>query len=110
MKKAIMIFFVSMMAMSVQAQDQKIVIMSTAQCDECKEKIESALNFEKGVKSASVNTETKEVSVVYNPAKTDPDKLRKAITMVGYDADSLPADPKAYARLKPCCTKDGHKH
>ena len=110
MKKIIFTLFIAFSSVVVNAQDQKVVIMSTAQCDECKEKIESALNFEKGVKSSNVNIETKEVTIVYNPSKTTPDKLRKAISMVGYDADSIPADAKAYARLKPCCTKDGHKH
>ena len=68
--------------------------------------IEKQLNFEKGVKSANLDTESKIVTVIYNPNKTEPTKLRKSITMVGYDADTLAADPKAYKRLKPCCSKD----
>jgi mercuric ion binding protein len=96
-------------AWSAKAQDTTIVIKSTAQCQECKDKIESTLNYEKGVKSSSVNIETQEVTVIYNPLKTTPDKIRAAISKAGYDADSIPADQKAYKRLKPCCTKDGHK-
>jgi periplasmic mercuric ion binding protein len=92
------------------AQDTTVVIKSTAQCGECKEKIETALNFEKGVKSSNVDVETKEVTVVYNASKTSPENIRIAISKAGYDADSVPADEKAYKRLKPCCTKDGHKH
>ncbi len=94
---------------NASAQDTTAVIKSTAQCGECKEKIEAALNFEKGVKSSNVNIETKEVTVVYNSQKTDINKIRTAISKPGYDADEVPADEKAYKRLKPCCTKDGHK-
>ena len=99
-----------LIALNVTAQDQTIIIKTHAQCDECKEKIEKKLNYLIGVKSANLDVKSKEVTVVYNSEKTNPDKIRFAITKVGYDADSIPADPKAYARLKPCCTKDGHKH
>jgi periplasmic mercuric ion binding protein len=111
MKKfiSLSILFIAMLVTNASAQDQTIVIKSTAQCQECKDRIESALNFEKGIKSSNVNMETKDVTVVYNPEKTNPDKIRIAISKTGYDADSVPADPKVYARLKPCCTKDGHK-
>ena len=49
------------------------------------------------------------ITVNYNPKKTDPDKIKKAITQAGYDADDLPADLKAYDKLDACCKKDGHK-
>lgn len=111
MKKIIMItcLLMGFVIKNATAQDTTVVIKSTAQCGECKEKIENALNFEKGVKSSDVNIDTKEVTVVYNPDKTTPDKIRTAISKAGYDADNIPADEKAYKRLKPCCTKDGHK-
>jgi periplasmic mercuric ion binding protein len=109
MKYIILSICSMMMLQAAYAQDQKIVIKTTVQCDECKTKVEDALLFEKGIRSAEVNIDSQEVSVIYNPEKTDPDKIRKAISLVGYDADSIPADPKAYKRLKPCCSKDGHK-
>ena len=36
--------------------------------------------------------------------------LKKAVTKVGYDADDLPADPKAYDDLPKCCKKDNEPH
>jgi periplasmic mercuric ion binding protein len=110
MKKNLMMLILVLTGFMVKAQDTTIVIKSTAQCQECKDNIEKSLNFEKGVKSAVVNMDTKEVTVIYNPDKTTPEKIRTAISKTGYDADDVPADPKVYARLKPCCTKDGHKH
>jgi copper chaperone CopZ len=76
----------------------------------CKETIEKALAFEPGVKASLLNVESKIVTVKYNPAKTTPDKIRIAISKVGYDADDLKADPTAYDKLSPCCKKDGPKH
>ena len=75
-----------------------------------KETIERYMAFEKGVKQATVNLEDKTVTVKYSPKKTNPEKIRKAVTMSGYDADDLPADPKAYEKLSPCCKKDSEEH
>ena len=89
-----------------KAQNTEIVITTTAVCQECKEAVEKALMDEKGVKFAELDSDTKKVRVVYNASKTNPDQLRKAITLVGYDADDVPADPEAFKRLSPCCTKE----
>jgi hypothetical protein len=43
--------------------------------------------------------------VTYNKGKTSPEKIRKAISKVGYDADNVTADPKAYSKLDACCKK-----
>lgn len=37
--------------------------------------------------------------------KTNPVEIRKAITLTGFDADDLKADPKAYASLDGCCKR-----
>jgi copper chaperone CopZ len=88
----------------------KIDIKTSAQCGMCKETIEKALAFESGVKNSNLNLDTKIVTVKYNPNKTNPDKIKIAISKAGYDADELQADPEAYDKLSPCCKKDGPKH
>jgi periplasmic mercuric ion binding protein len=99
----LLLVFMPFLAMS---QNTEIEIKTTAVCDECKEAVEKALMDEKGVKFASLDVATKKVKVVYNASKTTPEQLRKAISMAGYDADDVPADPEVYKRLKPCCTKE----
>jgi mercuric ion binding protein len=101
----LLFFFIA----TAKAQEQTIVIKTSAVCGECKKHIETALNYTKGVKSANLDVESKEVTVVYKSEKTTPDKIREAISKAGYDADSIPANPKSYERLEPCCKKDGHK-
>lgn len=86
-----------------------IEIKTSSQCDMCKETIEKKMAFEKGVKSAVLNVETSILTVVYNPKKTNPDLIKKAVTMSGYDADEMPADPKSYDNLHDCCKKGAHK-
>lgn len=83
-----------------------IAIQTSSVCDMCKETIEGAMAYEKGVKKAILNVETGILTVTYNTQKTNPDTIRKAVSMVGYDADDVPADPKAYEALHGCCKKD----
>ncbi len=95
---------------SVQAYGQKkkmetVEIKTSAVCDMCKDKIESTLSFEKGVKKSVLNLKTMVVKVTYDPAKTTPDALRKAISLAGYDADEVMADETAYNNLDECCKK-----
>lgn len=93
------------------AQDDKknasLDIHTTSVCGMCEETIESELIYEKGVKSVDLDLETSVIHVQYDPRKTDPDKVRLAVTRLGYGADGLPADPKAFADLPACCQKEG---
>ena len=91
------------------AQSDTLRVQTSAECGTCKKKLEKELVFEKGVKSVNLNLNTKVVTVVYAEEKTNADKIRMAISKIGYDADSIPADKKAYNRLPDCCKKDGMK-
>ena len=119
MKKTGILILTMLLAAELFAADGKfdtIKIKTSSQCDECKETIEEALAFEKGVKTADLDVETRIVTVTYKKSKTSPEKIRKAISKVGYDADDVAADPKAYSKLDACCKKPDdpeaapHKH
>lgn len=90
-------------------ETKKIEIKTSAQCEMCKERLEKAFAYEKGVKSSSLEVETAIFTVEFLPNKTTPEKLQLAVTKVGYDADSLKADEKAYNKLPDCCQK-GEMH
>jgi copper chaperone CopZ len=108
MKKNAILIMMMLMSLGLHAEDGKfetIKIKTSSQCDECKERIEEALAFEKGVKKAELDVETQICTVTYRKGRTIPDKIRKAISKVGYDADDIPADTKAYAKLDACCKK-----
>ena len=88
-----------------QKKTEEIKIKTSAQCGMCKTRIETAMAYEKGVTNSDLNLEDKVLTVTYKPGKTTPEKIRKAINAIGYDADDTFADPKAYAALSPCCKK-----
>jgi periplasmic mercuric ion binding protein len=93
-----------------QKKDGEVKIQTSAQCGMCKERIEKNLSFERGVKSVDLDLETKVLTLTYNEQRTDADKLRKAVTKIGYDADDQEAELKAYDKLPACCKKGGHDH
>jgi len=94
----------------VKKGEAEIKIQTSAQCEDCKERIEKNMTFEKGVKAVELNLEDKVLTVTYKTNKTTPEKLRKAVSDIGYDADDVAADPKAYSKLPACCQKGGHDH
>ncbi len=87
-----------------------VKIKTSAVCSSCKIRIEKNLAYEKGVTDVVLDIATKIVTVTYKPAKTNPDKLRHAISKIGYDADNVLADPVAYGKLPKCCKKDAEPH
>ncbi|MGB3616671.1 MAG: heavy-metal-associated domain-containing protein [Catalinimonas sp.] len=109
MYKIILSLFLLVPAVA-SAQTEEMHIKTSAVCGMCKYNIERSLAFEKGVKTADLDVETQMLTVTYLPKKTDPDRIRRAVTGVGYDADSLPAQPRAYERLDACCKKDQPVH
>ena len=86
-----------------------VKIKTSAVCDMCKETLEKAMAYEKGVKNSNLDVDTKVFTVTFDPKKTNLDKLRLAIAKAGYDADTVLADEKAYQSLHACCKKDA-KH
>src|SRR4030095_16469775 len=106
MKNIFAVIVTLFLSASLFAQNAEVKIQTSAVCEMCKETIEHDLLFEKGVKKVSLDLDTKVVTVVYNSKKTDEEKIRIAITKIGYDADTLPADSTAYAKLPDCCKKD----
>lgn len=93
-----------------QKKDGEVKIQTSAQCEMCKDRIEKNMAFEKGVKAVELDLDTKILTVTYNEKKTDPETLRRAVTKIGYDADDLEADLRAYEKLPECCKKGGHDH
>lgn len=55
-------------------------------CASCVRAIESTLRRQPGVESADVNFANSTAAVKYNPAATDVDKLRHAVSSIGYEA------------------------
>ncbi len=106
----ILLILISAGASAQQKKSDTIHIKTSAVCGMCKERIEGGLAFEKGIKKAELDEESKVLTVVFNPLKTIPAVIRKTVSKLGYDADSVAADPVAYSKLPACCKKDVPKH
>jgi copper chaperone CopZ len=106
MKKIISLIAIIILSISgIKAQTIEAQIKTSGQCEHCKETLEKNLRFEKGVKKVSFDVKSHIVNVKYDEAKTTIRNIQLAITKLGYDADSLLADPKAYEKLNACCKK-----
>jgi copper chaperone CopZ len=113
MKKTISVFAMLFLAFSLFAsppKTQTVKFKTSAICGMCKKTIERNLYLEKGVKSAELDLKTKEVTINYLAKKTDVYKLKKSISMSGYDADEVVADQKAHDKLPGCCQKGTKEH
>jgi copper chaperone CopZ len=115
---ALVLLFFTITSINLNAQPTKnkdiAIIKTNIFCDHCKEcescggRIEKGLAFEKGVKKVVIDEKEMTIAITYNPSKTNIENLKKAISKLGYDADDVKADPKAYAKLDECCKNAKH--
>ena len=114
MKKTLLVLAMTFVgitqSLTAQQPTAKLTIRTSAVCPSCKTTIENGMNLAKGVKNATLNLDSNWVEIDYKPSKTNPEKLRLALTQIGYDADNLPAQPHAYDALMTCCKKEYGKH
>lgn len=72
-------------------------------CGMCKARIEKAAFSEKGVKSASWSSESKQLTLIFDQAKTTLEKVQYSIAEVGHDSPPFIATDEAYEGLPMCC-------
>jgi mercuric ion binding protein len=89
------------------AKVQTVNIQTSAQCGDCKSRIEGGLNYTKGVKFAELDMTTKKVTIRFKAQMTNTEALKKIISAIGYDADEVKADPEAIKKLPLCCQPGG---
>lgn len=109
MRTLIILSFLAL-GLAATAQSKKtaqLAIVSSTVCDMCVETIQSNLIYEKGVKKVTVDLATSTVNVEYDAKKNTPEALRAALINLGYSADGVPGDAKAFAKLPACCQKEG---
>lgn len=87
----------------------QLEIHSNPVCGECKQIIETEMLYAKGVHAVNVDVDARLIHVEYKPKKTDPEKLRQAVTKIGYEADGLAPDMKARTALPMCCQVEDHE-
>ena len=79
--------FLNASAASKKVQKQEVTFVTSMHCNKCAEKVHENIAFEKGVLGLDVKVDDKTVRIVYNPSKTSPETLAKAINKLGYTAE-----------------------
>lgn len=106
MKKIAFLFVLLISTLTVLADTPKTVkIKTSANCEMCKARLEKNVAFVKGVKDVNLDLADKVMTVSYNPKKVTVDKIKKAITDTGYDADELQKNEESHSKLPSCCQK-----
>ena len=103
MRNIIIISLFSILTMNAWAQKETVKIETSAQCEMCKERIEEEMQFTKGVTAANLDVESQILTITFKSKKTNLDKIKRAISLIGYDADEILADEKAHDKLPKCC-------
>ena len=108
MKKGLLLFVLALSISFVSLAQQKkpltVKIQTpTAQCEECKQRIEEYLKYEEGVTKVVVYPRSKYTMVTYFADRTNIENIKAAIANVGYDADDVTADDDAYKKLPKTC-------
>lgn len=102
MKFSILFLAILGSTLSASAQSTDTTLLVNGVCDMCKKTIESALDID-GVEEAEWSSETKILTLSYNPASISMEEINRAIVESGYDTEFATATEEAYNALHPCC-------
>jgi len=109
-KNIILVLLIAFTGFSVQAQqvkkNAKYTIEVNGNCEQCQKRIQKAALSVSGVKSASWNVETHQLSLLLNEEKCSLLDVKKAIAKVGHDTEDVKATDEVYENLHSCCKYD----
>ncbi len=112
MKNLILMGLIAFVGFSTNAQEvkknknAKLKIEINGNCDHCQKRIQKAAMSVSGVKSASWDIESHQLSLILNEEKTSIADVKKAIAKVGHDTDEAKAAVETYNKLPKCCQYD----
>ena len=109
MKRTLIIIMTAMMAFSVslsagpkkKGEVKEVTFSVHLHCENCVNKVQENIAFEKGVKDLKISLEDQTVFVKYDAAKTSEQTLKAAIEKLGYPVAGV---------VEPGCENCGHDH
>jgi mercuric ion binding protein len=84
-----------------QSEIKETSVKVLGNCDECKDRIETALDIEE-VKFVKWNKNSKQLKLAYESSITL-DSLKQRIAAVGHDTEGFSAADSIYSKLPGCC-------
>jgi periplasmic mercuric ion binding protein len=112
MKKIFFILVVSFLGFNANAQEIKKSknaqhkMEVNGNCEQCQKRIQKAALSVAGVKSASWDIKSHQLSLILNEEKCSVDDVKKAVAKVGHDTETTKATKEAYENLHSCCKYD----
>ena len=107
MKKIILVLCLLLIGFSASAQKKKkntnLAIEFDGVCMMCKKRIEKAALKTKGVKFASWDLKTHQLSLIIDENKTGPKIIQQNVAAVGHDTKGFKAKDHAYNSNPACC-------
>ena len=101
---------ISVFGFSQKAEKFKtIIIQTSAECGDCKARLEEKLNYTSGIKFAELDLESKKLTVKFATSKITEEEIKLIINEIGYDADDQKAKKEAVQKLPLCCQPGGMK-
>ena len=110
-KNIVAVILLTIVGISAQGQEMKnknakYTTEVNGNCEQCQKRIQKAAFSVPGVKSASWDIETHQLSVIINEEKCSILDVKKAIAKVGHDTDDVKSTKEAYDNLHSCCQYD----
>ncbi|MEM9650342.1 MAG: heavy-metal-associated domain-containing protein [Bacteroidota bacterium] len=99
----ILLFVLASTVGFAQEKNKKLLMDVNGKCLMCKARIEKAALGVPGVKYASWDIPTHQLSLIMDERKTDAMKIKTAIVEAGHDTKELKASEEAYDKIHPCC-------
>lgn len=111
MKKILIVMLMMVVGLTAQSQEKKNknakhITEVNGNCEQCQKRIQKAAYSVPGVKSASWNIETHQLTVVINEEKCSMTEVKKAIAKIGHDTDIVKSTKEDYENLHHCCKYD----
>lgn len=105
MKKLLLFIGVVLMTttLSAQKKNAKVSFEVDGICGMCKKRIEKAALNTKGVKFASWDVKTHQLSLIIDERKITVKKIHENIAAVGHSTREVETTPEVYNKLDPCC-------
>lgn len=106
MKRILCMFAAMMITVAMTAADYVTVNFSVSPrmtCQNCENKIKSNIRYEKGVKQIETSLADQLVTIKYDAAKTNPEKIAKSFKKIGYVATVRNCDGRTVCAEKQHC-------
>lgn len=110
-KNIVAVLLLTIVGISAQGQEMKnknakYTTEVNGNCEQCQKRIQKAAFSVAGVKSASWDIETHQLSVIINEEKCSILDVKRAIAKVGHDTDEVKSTKEVYDNLHSCCQYD----